>query len=103
MNRQFTQDTLRRDNLAFTGTGGISQNCRGILQAAFRDSRTGRVEIARFGTGQPAPMHLLDGVPSEWVAQRDGQGHIVALLDSIVAGFVRGRRFYTREEAAALV
>lgn len=101
MGRAFTQQQLHQENLAFAGTGGVSKNCPS-LRPAFRDNATGRIELARFESGEPAPMHLLTGLPDDWVAQRDGSGHATALLDTIVAGFVGGPRFYTREEAAAL-
>ena len=47
-------------------------------------------------------LHLLVGLPEEWVTGRDENGHIVAVRDTIVAGFVRDEVFYTREEAAVL-
>jgi hypothetical protein len=47
-------------------------------------------------------MHILDGVPNEWVTERDGSGRIAAVKSSIVAGFVRNGIFYTREEASSL-
>jgi hypothetical protein len=31
---------------------------------------------------------------------KDGNGRITAVKSSVIAGFVRGGRFYTREEAA---
>jgi hypothetical protein len=47
-------------------------------------------------------MHLLCCLPEEWVTGRDERGQIVALKDSVIAGFVRDGTFYTREEAARL-
>jgi hypothetical protein len=46
-------------------------------------------------------MHLLDGLPDEWVVERDAAGRVRAIKDSVIAGFVRDGRFYTREQAAA--
>jgi hypothetical protein len=47
-----------------------------------------------------APIHLLCGLPAEWVVSRDAAGGVSAVKPSIVAGFLRDGRFYTREEAA---
>jgi hypothetical protein len=104
MSRNYTAKKLHQENLAFAGTGGVSRNCRpSRFQAAFRDTATGQVAVPRFDNGKPAPMHLFCGLPDEWVERRDGQGQIVALRDSVEAGFVRDGMFYTRDQAAALV
>lgn len=98
-----TQNRIRRENLAFAGTGGVSPEnrcCR--FEPAFRDEDTGRVELARYANGHTAPMHLMDGLPAEWIFARDAEGRVSALKPGIVAGFVRDGEFYTREQAAAL-
>ena len=98
----FTKETLRKQNLAFVGTGGLSgENRAGGFRPAFYDLASGRTALARFADGRPAPMHLLDGLPDEWVMQRDAAGRPSALRHSVIAGFVRDGLFYTREEAAA--
>lgn len=96
-----TRNRIRRENLAFAGTGGVSpeNRCR-RFEPAFRDEDTGRVELSRYADGAPAPMHLIDGLPAEWICCRDPRGRPAALKSSIVAGFVRDGRFYTREQAA---
>ena len=104
MTQPLSDRRLHCENLAYAGTGGISQNngSAGFVPA-FRDEATGRVEVARFENGEPASMHLLCGLPDEWVIGRDADGRAMELLATVVAGFVRAGRFYTREEAAALV
>ena len=98
-----TNEHLLRDNVAYDGTYGISRNNGSLgFVPAFRDSDTGRVEIARFSSGRPAPMHLLEGLPSEWAVGRTSDGRICAVKASIVAGFIRNGVFYTREQAAAI-
>jgi hypothetical protein len=101
MNQLTTNETLRKENLAFVGTGGVSAENRssGFLPA-FYDLETERAELSRFADGRPAPMHLLEGMPAEWVARRDSSGGIIALKVSVIAGFVRNGYFYTREQAA---
>jgi len=104
MSRNYTVMKLTQENRAFAGTGGVSENNRcHCFQAAFRDTATGRVELARFENGTPAPMHIFSGLPHEWISSRDESGAPIALLETIIAGFVRDAVFYTREEAAALV
>jgi hypothetical protein len=104
MSRNYTAKKLHQENLAYAGTGGISSNCRsGRFQAAFRHSLTGQIALPRFDNGKLAPMHLFCGLPDDWVERRDDHGQIVALCDSVEAGFVRDGVFYTRDQAAALV
>src|SRR5512144_2160490 len=95
---------LRRQNLAFRGTGGVSTgNCSQGFVPAFLDTDTGSIYLARFADGRPAPMHLLDGLPSELIISRDAAGRCQAVKHSLIAGFVQAGRFYTREQAACCV
>ena len=99
-----TADVLRQQNRVFRGTGGVSAGNRSQgFAPAFLDTRTGAVYRACFADGRPAPMHLLEGLPSAVVAERDAGGRVTAILSSVMAGFVRGTQFFTREQAAALV
>ena len=104
MNRLLTADSLKRVNLAFSGTPGVSHENRGFgFRPAFHDTETGQVEISRFQNGQPAPMHLLEGLPESWIIERDAASKATAVKHSVVTGFVRDSRFYTRAQAAAAV
>lgn len=96
-----TRNRIRRENLAFAGTGGVSpeNRCRRFAPA-FRDEDTGHVELSRYANGALAPMHLIDGLPGEWICARDAKGHPCALKPTVVAGFVRDGEFFTREQAA---
>jgi hypothetical protein len=96
--------TLRRQNRRFHGTGGVSPGNRAWgFAPAFLDTATDRIYRACFADGRPAPMHLLEGLPPTVVAARDAAGRPVALQPTVLAGFVREERFYTREQAAACV
>jgi len=104
MNLPLTRDTLRQENLAFVGTGGVSEgNHSNGFAPAFYDVETGRAEIARFSDGRPAPMHILDGLPVDWILQRDSSGRISAIKNSVIAGFIHGDYFYTRTQAAEAI
>jgi hypothetical protein len=56
-----------------------------------------------FANGQPAPFHLLEGLPDEIVLTRHPTGRVAAVKKSITSGFVCDGRFYTREQAAEQV
>lgn len=103
MNQAMTQGRLRRENLAHRGRGGVSAENRGCgFRPAFLDRETSIVYPSCFDDGRPAPFHLLDGLPEDLVLARDAAGRAAALKDSVVAGFVRGDRFYSREEAGVI-
>lgn len=100
---RLTASRIHRENLAFAGTGGVSaENRKRRFTPAFRDDETGRVELSRYQSGAAAPMHVLDGLPAEWITDRDAHGRPATLKAGVVAGFVRDGRFYTREQAAGL-
>lgn len=102
MNNLLTAEALRKQSLAFVGTGGVSeQNRSNGFRPAFYDVATRQAELSRFADGRPAPMHLLEGLPDLWVVKRDAQGRVSALKETVIAGFLRGGLFYTREQAAA--
>ena len=89
---------------AYRGTGGCSEENGDLgFRPAFRDDDNGIVYRACFLDGTPAPFHLLDGLPDEVVVTRAESGRVVAVKGSLVSGFVRFGRFYTRDEAAAAV
>jgi hypothetical protein len=39
-------------------------------------------------------MHLLEGLPLEWVVRRDASGRVVAAKASLTVGFLKSGRFY---------
>jgi hypothetical protein len=83
------------------GTGGRSaENHSAGFEPAFRDPQTREVRLSRYADGRPAPYHLLDGLPDEWISHRDDQGRVLSTKPGIESGFVRAGRFYTREQAA---
>ena len=104
MPQQMTHETLRRENLAFVGTAGVSRENRasGFIPA-FYDLETRTAAVSRFADGRVAPMHLIEGLPEAWATERDAAGRIKAVKSTVVAGFIRGSYFYTREQAAQAV
>jgi hypothetical protein len=96
-----SQRSLKDENRKFKGSRGISQNNSLLgFVPAFQDSVTGTSIISRYADGSPAPVHLLDGLPDAWIASYDNEGHVRTVRKGIIAGFLKGTCFYTREEAA---
>ncbi len=94
---------LRQENIAFIGTGARSQENRSLgFVPAFYDCVSHKTAIARFSNGTPAPIHILDGLPQDWIVRQDRSGNVTAVKSSIVSGFARAGVFYTREQAAGL-
>ena len=93
--------TILRQQNRHQRLGGRSQENRSIgFRPAFQDLSTGHTYLSRFADGSPAPFHMLDGLPDSLITQRDGDRHVAALRASVIAGFVRNQRFYTRGQAA---
>ncbi len=104
MNIPYTVANLTRENRRFGNTGGVSAGNRAQrFLPAFYDVSTGRVYQSRYADGRPAPFHLLNGLPSNLVLERGPDGTVVAVKHTVIAGFLRDGRFYTRDQAAAAV
>ena len=101
MSRPNDQLAVRTASNEYLGTCGESATAKNVkFLPAFRNPLDGRIERARFPNGQPAPMHLIGGLPQEWAVRCDEDGCVLEIGDDIEAGFVRDGQFYTREEAA---
>jgi hypothetical protein len=95
-----TPATLTHENVVYLGSGGRSQENRGSgFRPAFLDADTGLVHPSRFADGRLAPLHLLDGLPDGVVLARGADGRVIEVKASLVSGFSRDGRFYTRDEA----
>ena len=94
---------LRVENQVYRGTGGRSQeNGAAGFVPAFRDDLTGATYRSRFADGRPAPIHLLEGLPAGLLSRTAERGGVIPTGCHLVSGFLRGGRFYTRAEAAAV-
>lgn len=98
-----TVATLKTENQQFSGTAGVSHNNRSCgFTPAFCNLETHAVEPSRFASGAIAPVHIIDGLPSDWIESWDAEGFVMAVKGSVIAGFLREGCFYTREQAASL-
>jgi hypothetical protein len=101
MNQSLNRGVLCAQKRAFRGTSGVSQqNHRFGFRPAYLDLESGTTYLSRFSDGSLAPIHILDGLPEEVVVRRDESGRVMQVKASVIAGFVRDGRFYTREQAA---
>lgn len=101
MGQAMNTTILRLENQRYQGTGGISAGNRASgFRPAFRDAQTAVVYLSCFADGEPAPFHLLDGLPDEVVLGRNETGRVYAVKETLVSGFVLDGCFYTREQAA---
>jgi len=104
MNQVTTQTVLEQESATYRGRGGISAENRSYgFRPAFLDTETGVVYVSCYPNGQPAPLHLLDGLPEELVLARNPAGRVTRAKGCVSSGFVRDGRFYTREQAACQV
>jgi hypothetical protein len=51
--------------------------------------------------GSLATVHLLEGLPDTWILERNRRGQVMAVKESVVAGFVRSGEFYIGDELFA--
>ena len=104
MNKSMTCERLREDNQTFDGTGGVSaSNCAEGFIPAFCDTETGQVIPSRNADGSQAPIHLLAGLPMEWAVELGNGNVVLAVKETIIAGFLRAGVFFTRDQAAQAV
>lgn len=95
-----TELSLRDENVLFANTRGVSRNNRDLgFRPGYLNCNTGEQTLSRYSDGRPAPIHLLDGLPESWVSERDPDGRVAKAVPGVVAGFIRGSVFFTREEA----
>jgi hypothetical protein len=103
MNKALSDKELQDQSGRYRGTGGTSEEARvrGFLPA-FLDLQTGIVYLSRLLDGRLVAIHVLDGLPDELVVSRCENGRVLAVKQSLIAGFSFDGCFYTRDEAAAL-
>ncbi len=101
MKRLMNEAVIRKENVAFTGTGGRSEENRSLgFRPAFFDFGTQTIYLSRFANGRVAPFHMLDGLPEEVVVDRSPNGRVISAKATLISGFERNGFFYTRSAAA---
>ncbi len=103
IDKRLTPATLGRENRRFSHTRGVSANCSSMrFLPAFRDTISGETHLSLLPNGSVSPIHILDGLPEHWILERDHRQRVTAVKHSIISGFVRNGKFYTREDLATL-
>lgn len=96
-------EKLAKENRDFNGTGGVSkENYSQGFTPAFFDTDTGKTYRSCHQDGTLAAIHLLEGLPEELIIARDQQQNIITVKSSVIPGFLKDNKFYTREQAAEL-
>ncbi len=104
MNQSMTSERIRKENRTFDNTGGVSAgNCTAGFIPAFCDTATGRVEPSRHPDGSLASIHMLVGLPREWAVELGNGNMVLAVKETVIAGFLRADVFFTRDQAARAV
>jgi hypothetical protein len=95
---------LINENKYFQSTGGVSQSNRQYnFVPAFLDFESGAIYISSYKNGEPAPIHLYDGLPKHLFLSTNSASGTIAVKPAVVSGFVLSDRFYTREQAMNFV
>ena len=68
---------------------------------AYFNSETSETMLSTFANGSPAPIHLLEGLPADWLVSQTDAGKPGALKDAVISGYIRDNKFFTREQATA--
>ena len=104
MEQCMTQEHLEIESEVYEDIGGTSEHCRPYgFRPAFYDLQTREMFMSRFADGRPAPVHVLDGLPDRVVLARQSGGHVTSVKGSLISGFEMYGRFYTRDEASAML
>jgi len=95
---------LVNENKYFQNTGGVSEENREYhFIPAFLDYESGKTYVSSFSNGDPAPIHIYDGLPKYLILSRNAVNKPMEIKQSVISGFVFENRFYTREQAKQLV
>ena len=79
-------------------SGSIFNEAGFGFMPAFMDIHSRETHLSTYTSGEAAAIHILDGLPDKWVAERDHAGQPQALQLGIIAGFMRTGQFYTLNE-----
>lgn len=63
------------------------------MQPAFMHKLTGESHLAQNERGHPVHVYSFNGLPDEWIVERDSAGYPLALHPDIVPGYWRDAQF----------
>ena len=70
------------------------------FQPAFFDFLTQTIYPSAFADGTPAPFHVLEGLPAEFIVDRAPSGRVVATKATLLTGYERNGFFFTTNSVA---
>lgn len=62
---------------------------------AFMDIKSKETHLSSYKNGKTAAVHILDGLPEDWIAEWGEDGRATTLKFGVVAGFMRAGIFYS--------
>jgi len=95
---QIAEHQAAERNISLQAGGSVFNDASFGFLPAFMDINTSETHLASYESGEPAAIHILDGLPRKWVSDWDEKGRAEALKLGVVAGFMRGGVFYTLSE-----
>lgn len=94
-----SQSQVEQQQSVYEKSGGaVFRDASFGFMPAFLDLKTCETHLSAYKNGQPAVIHILDGLPGHWISEWGTDGRAVALKSSVIAGFMRSSRFYTFNE-----
>jgi hypothetical protein len=95
---QIVEHQAAERNIYHSLGGAVFNNASFGFMPAFMDVNTNETHLSAYENGEPAAIHILDGLPRKWVSDWNEQGQAMALQSAVVAGFMRAGVFYTLYE-----
>lgn len=92
------QQALQQQSSYYRFNGAVFSDASFGFLPAFKNIHTQQTHLSTDADGNIAVMHLLDGLPSCWVDEKDDDGRPLTLHSGIVAGFMRNNEFFTLSE-----
>lgn len=104
MNSKYDDSPHKRalifQNLRYRGSKGISQGNRQFgFVPAFYDSVSRIVYLSCYANGNPAPVHILAGLPQHLIRDRVLTEAMDNAKNTLIVGFVFDQQFFTRQQA----
>ncbi|MFK8079280.1 MAG: hypothetical protein AB8B97_03265 [Granulosicoccus sp.] len=75
------------------GTQVLSSGLLAGMQPAFKHALTGEAHLAQIVKGIPSTVYGFEGLPDEWIVERDSSGNAIALHPDVMPGYWRDARF----------
>ena len=99
----YTLENLKEESTSFFQSGAVSEKCSSFCKPCFLNKATGEIFLSQYPNGIACPFHNLNGLPEEVVLRRGNDGSVIEVLPTIISGFVKDNKFYSRDEIKVLL